>query len=364
MSNTSPNLRFMSQAVGFRGASPSRTLNEVWAISSQELSPIAVKQNALLMTLSDTDLPERRQAIWLSQALLEFQDLQPFILPENGPFLKMHYAFLESLAAVRSSVLVSLSSQVHAGLAVLRSGLELFVFHYWWQSHANHNANFQDIYAWLCGEKKTPPFRNVVEDVYKDLRLPSTASGSTELNEVYPQLCSYAHKPVIDECLVRIRGNNMAEPNLNELVYWFQLFVPTLNLMLDLAIANAPQALFPVDVYRKFGFNGPMGRLFDESNHIPVREALGVKRRDTYRAHYGDSESLRALLDSFDSRPNLTDAQVMETWPLEPIDDAHLDFEQRIFHRATQMKARLRAIIVGVTYSSQDAELFGDEYRQ
>lgn len=364
MSNTSPNLRFMGQAKGFRGANPSSTLNEVWAISSQELSPIAVKQNELLMALSDKDLPERRQAIWLSQALLEFQDLQPLILPENGPFLKVHYAFLESLAAVRSSVLVALGSHVHAGLAVLRSGLELFVFHYWWQNHANHNANFQDIYAWLCGEKNTPPFRNVVDDVYKDLRLPATASGRTELNEVYRQLCSYAHKPVMEECLVKIRGNNMPEPSLNELVYWLKLFVPTLNLMLDLAIANAPQALFPVDVCRKFGFNGPLGRLFDESNHIPVREALGVERRDTYRAHYGDSESLRALLDRFNARPNLTDAQIMESWPLEPIDDAHLGFEERTFHRETQMKARLRALMVGFTYSNPDLELLKNEDQQ
>ena len=361
MSNSCPNLRFMGHAAGFREPLPSLTLNEVWAISSQELSPIAIEQNSLLMIPSDTDLPERRHAIWLSQALLEFQDLQPIILTENQPFLKVHYAFLESLSAIRSSVLISLGGHAHAGLAILRSALELFVLHYWWQNRANHNTNYRYIYAWLYTEKGTPPFKNIADDVYKDLRLPPSGSGRTELNEVYRKLCSYTHKPTMDECLVRIRGNNIPQPSLNELIYWLQVFVPTLNLMLDLAIAYTPQALFPVDICRKFGFNQPIGRLFDESNHIPIREALGIERRDTYRTHYADSESLRKLLDWSNSHPNLTDDQIMESWFLEPIDDAHLDFEQRTFHRTTKLKAWLRALMVGFTYSNTDLKLFWNE---
>jgi len=54
-------------------------------------------------------------------------------------------------------------------------------------------------------------------------------------------------------------------------------------------------------------------------------------------------------LPAFAAQPDLTDAQILESWPYEPVDDAHLEFEQRLFQRATEIKARIRAMILGFT---------------
>ena len=66
------------------------------------------------------------------------------------------------------------------------------------------------------------------------------------------------HKPLLKETIATLRGGNQSAPSAPELVYWLDLFPASQLSALDIAMGNAPQAVFPLPVYRKFGGNAPM----------------------------------------------------------------------------------------------------------
>src|SRR4051794_150196 len=125
---------FQGHAAGFLKPKPNLSISEGWNIESHELSQHGggvVK----LLEAPESDLESTYEYLaWYSQAILEFQDLQPVILPKSGPFLHANFLFFQSLEALRQAVLTGLNGQVSASFAVLRSALENFIFHYWWRS--------------------------------------------------------------------------------------------------------------------------------------------------------------------------------------------------------------------------------------
>ena len=259
---------------------------------------------------------------------------------------------------MRSSILSALGGNLHAALAVLRSSVELFIYHYWWRNRLEEEKSFHAFYSWLNAEKASPPFKQILTDVYKKLDLPLEAYGKDDIYKGYKKLCSYVHKPTIQESVTRIRRSNSTIVSHDELYYWLNLLLQVQRPLLDLAIAHAPQALFPVAIYRKFGFNIPIGTLFDESNFIPVQEAIGPSKVLAYQEHYKRNRSVKELLHWVNNRTDLSDEEILNTWSDDPINDADLDFSERVFHRATMVKARMRALMVGFVYASMDAELF------
>jgi hypothetical protein len=157
-------LRFMSDAAVFLGPVDALTLEQVWSLDRDELSVRALR------TLDNLRVPEMssltRDIVWSGQALLEFQDLQPVVLPGSGRFLKVGYALFESLALFRSSVATMLNGHFHAALAALRPALELFLFHYWWRMRLDEADDYEPFYQWLVGDERAPKFARVADEVF------------------------------------------------------------------------------------------------------------------------------------------------------------------------------------------------------
>lgn len=340
-------MHFQAHAAGFLKSISNRSIQDVWNLQPGELSEHG---RSVLQLLEDSN-PKLRSSyhrlVWTGQAILEFQDLQPLILPERGPFLHLNFLFFQSLDALRQAVLTGLNGQTHASFAVLRSALENFLFHYWWRSLKSKTRTFEAYYSWLRGERgkmKVPPFARVIADTFNRLDLPPEATNLDSFNGVYSQLCSYAHKPLLAESLTTIRRGNLAGISPAETEYWLNLVNRTHRAMLDIAIGQAPQALFPIEIHRKFGFHTPVGALFDHSNFIPLKEALGAQLVSIYREHYEVRNPPEETLRWAESQTDLTDVEIFESWMGKPEpDDAHEPFEQRIFHRCTQIKAETRA---------------------
>jgi len=102
----------------------------------------------------------------------------------------------------------------------------------------------------------------------------------------------------------------------------------TQRVLLDIAVGNAPQALFPVEIHRKFGFSTSVGALFDHSNFIPLNEALGDDLITTYRKQYETRNPPADTLRWAESHEDLTDEEIFSSWTgkTEP-DDANLPVE-------------------------------------
>jgi hypothetical protein len=298
--------------------------------------------------LTDADPPETasaQAAAWASQALIEFQDLQMLLLPEAGRFLNTGYCFHEALAALRESVVAGLNGQVHAALAVLRSALELHCFHYWWREELWSAPTYERFYRWLETGEGGAGFSQVIAALFAQERLPPGATTETHVREIYRRLCSYSHKPLLDEAITPLRANDPTESGAPALFLWLSLLGAAQRAMLDLAIAKTPLAIFPLPLARKFGFNPPLGLFFDAANFAPLERALGSQVIATYRDHYRDRDPPQTQIEWFESRPERSEEEILASWTAKtPLPGAGRPFEERVILGYAVVKSEMRAL--------------------
>lgn len=350
-------MEFRSRVLTFRTRPALVPLRRVWEIENAELAPIGAGVLKHLENSSEPLQSVYRDICWQGQALLEFQDLQEMPFPKRGRFMNGGYLYCESLSVLRQVVTCGLNGQVHASLAALRSSLEALVYHYWWKRKLFGADDYQEFYDWLFGKGQGANFTRVRTDTLNDLERPPRAFIFDELDKVYAKLCCYAHKALIDETVVKIRGGNVPQPSDEEIVYWLSLLQTAQRCMLDIAVLSTPQAVFPVALYRKFGFNPPVGIFFDHWSGYAVEKALGDATYSAYRKHFRNLDPPRIQLEWYESHPDLTDEEVLATWQEETPDDDKTDFEERLLRRAAVMKAKMRALLWGFSYQRDTIEI-------
>jgi hypothetical protein len=221
-------------------------LQQVWQFDESELSPHAAVVLQELGTNNSLNEVAARAA-WLSLALLEFQDVQPVVMPQHGPFLNQNYLFHEALAALRESVLSGLNGLFHSSFAVLRSALELFISHYSWRNRLRGQESYEEFYRWLSGEdrRRSDGFGKSARETYAALSMPSTARDQAATGLIYAKLCSYAHKPILAEATTTLKGGNQPKTSLAAINYWQDLLTEVLECLLDFAIATTRKRSSP-----------------------------------------------------------------------------------------------------------------------
>ncbi len=319
-------------------------MRDVWGIERHELSEVGDHACRLLGSAGFPEEREWKNTVWSCQAILEFQDLQDVRLPVRGRFTQKNYLFFESIAVLREAILAGLNGCLHASFAALRSALELVTFHYWWKEKLRFEEDYERLYSWLDGKKDSPPFRGVINEIFRALEVPGVAIKKRDFENIYRRLCSYSHKPLIKEAVTAIRGTNLNVPNGPQTRYWVSLVHPTVRAILDVAVNNSPISLFPVALHRKFGFSPPVGVLFDQSNFLPLRKALGPDEINTLRSHYQKRDPPLSQLEWFESLPELDEQSIFDTWQQEEeVEDGNLPFEERVYRRYATIKAKSRA---------------------
>jgi hypothetical protein len=124
--------------------------------------------------------------------------------------------------------------------------------------------------------------------------------------------------------------------------------------MVDVAVLTSPSALFPVDLYHKFGFNPPFGVFLDSSGGHAIEKALG-QSFSTYRAHFEKLDPPATQMAWYKGLPDLTDEQVLATSDEEvTTDNLNYTMENRIAARACTLKAKMRAMLWSFAYYTID----------
>ena len=286
-------------------------------------------------------------------AIQEFQDLQ-FMELGKGPYPNQsNYLFFEGLLTLREAVAAGLNNLFHGSLTLLRRTLEVFLFDAWWKPRLRSDEDWLRFQGWLDETWRPPPFRNIADDVYGSLTFPGCAWNKTDAVDLYAELCNYAHKTLPHKSLARVRGSTRPahSPHLTEM--WLYALHALTAVVLDLLIAECPMSMFPVCVYRKFGFNPPVGIFFDRTNFIPLKRALGTVVT-AYKDFYQQHQEVRDLQHWFSAYPNLSNDEVLATWLKEPPlgeGESH-SVEKRIELRFTLLKAEIRALSWGFAYAS------------
>jgi hypothetical protein len=121
--------------------------------------------------------------------------------------------------------------------------------------------------------------------------------------------------------------------------------------MVDVAVLSSPLALFPVDLYRKFGFHPPVGVFLDLSSGFAVEKALGEAAFQAYRGHFQTLDPPASQMDWYNDLPDLKNQDLLATWQEEvPGDKPDHSLEEKIVLRACLLKAKMRAMLWGVSY--------------
>jgi len=337
----------------FRSEDVDLSMKDVWGIREGEVG----KEGSKILSKLESEYNLWNQIKWTCQAIIEFQDLQDFIIPHYGRVFKRNYLFIEGMFAIRECVLCGINGQFNASLAVLRSALEMTVCHYWYKERYFSKNSYEDFYSWLDGEKGGAPFRNMLKDTFKRIECPDSAVDQTHVENVYSKLCSYSHKPVLRESMVYRGRSNYRKKIIENYQYWMELVNSALWVILHVNIYWKPQCLFPVDITERFGFNPPVGMFFDRSNAVPLKKALGEVVAEKYRRFYQSSQDVADVLDFYNNYETISPKDVLSSWEDEKINDENDPIEARIETRMARTKAVARVLEISMIYGDADEEI-------
>jgi hypothetical protein len=330
-------------------------ITEAWGVDAEELTPRAI--GFLEGQKSYPDFQIRLfQLSCFGLAVQEFVDLQFINIKAEGPFVRANFLFFESLSSLREATVAGLNGHYSASLALLRTALQQMVFHYWWRERLLVNSDDSEFYRWLLGDSKSRPFGDVLDECYQHLSMPNSAANKTVAKNAYRRLCSYAHTPTIHESLLYAKRGLHTGLIDTPLEIWLSTTLEVHRCLLDLCIASDPQSLFPVSLTRKFGFNPPMGALFDHYNAIPLHMALGSRLLEEYETFYASHEHVAEMSAWYKGFRDMSDDEILDSWLENEPDDGHESVEKRILNRVMLMKANARLAHFALVFGSGGSE--------
>ena len=336
---------FFVTAKIYRHPDDAISLRDIWMIGDREMNKAAEVASGYL----ENDLADlHREVAWLMQAMIEFMDLINVTHPDRGQWQHKNYLYFEAISALREATVGILNGLPRASAGLLRSVLELFVFHCWWQTQISRTGSSIKFYDWLEGrrQKRMPRFKNVVRDNFKFLAIPADAEAMKQIEHTYGRLCSYVHAPLLEESVTTLAQGNYGHVSVRILKHCLVLARDALRVALEQLVHLYPQSLFPVDITKKFGFNPPVGMYFDQFNFVPLKAVFDAAQIEVYQVRVQDHDVVQAARQYYESQPDLTREQILETWDdniykgkitgdSATNDPIHLWFLAKVQHRAT-----------------------------
>lgn len=359
---------FEKQAVFVFSPDRPLSLREVWAIAAAELSPNAQAIQATLVGGDDQETINLHRAVaWACQAVLEFQDLQSLTLPvEGGRFSNQNYLFFEALSVLRESMVCGLNGSFHSSLSLLRTVQDLIIFHHYWRARFdNDTGEIEEFHRWLHAEQqsKQPTFKQAFNSCRDRLTTPDSWDILGDFYTSYQKLCAYVHKPLIYQSIVQQRGGNTDAADSGATKYWLRTCHDALLSMVGYLVAEYPATAFPVCIYRRFGFNIPVGAFFDEQNIIPVRVTIGEARYVEIAALHLTGTQCKELKHFYESQPELAPAEILATAGENMLIDESLPEEQQIIAAYCQAKLDVRVMSTMFSYSIFPMAVAGIAYK-
>ena len=284
------------------------------------------------------------------EAYSQFQDIMGIAIHGDNPIWNRHYCYFESLVYLRESVVSWLDKNFLAATVLLRPFLELAILHLYWFLRCETSKNgYDEFYLWLNDKKGKPPFKNQLDYVFANL--PSrgvVASKRTKqieqlLHDVYKSLSAYNHSPKIEESIVSLNGGLS-----NASLYSLFLYLSTLNILLRqitfLYVLTYPMAIFPVDRYKKWGMEGPLGLYFDFNNVAIITAYVGKDNVSKIRQEMAHLQAVKDRLEWFESLPDITPEEAEAGWQ-RFVEEGHANVEENDRRRRIAIhKAHSRAL--------------------
>lgn len=337
----------------FQGDPPEKALFEVLNIPESQLKSFAIE----LIKGAKEDENMKKTLNEFSQgisAYTQFQDILYITFRETDHEINRHYCYYESLVYLREIGACFLDKNYLAAFTLLRPFMELAILHLYWFMRCEEKG-YHPYYQWLNGTEEKPSFKHMFDYVFENLPTRDYVDSKRVshlreiLQKIYRMLCAYNHTPKIEESIVTLGGGQY---RLSLFTFFYFLFWANMLLrqLVYLYVLVYPMSLFPVEGYKKWGFNGPVGIFIDPVNFAHIRSFLGEKNLSRLQEQLEVFPQVQDLVDDFEQRPDLSEEEIEESWrKFESSLNNETDLSD-IIMRLARAKATMRAISWGLNY--------------
>ncbi len=301
----------------FRGPSGSETpdsILDVLELKADDLSQTAREALEALESSSAAgdDFSDLK---WKLTAFIHIQDVfdSPFFDSlDRDPLLmfQQYYFYYESLRILRESVLCGLNGFAVAANALLRPFLEFSLLQNYFYRTVAENGSFGELAQYFThgiAPKTSTVIRKAMpkDDFTSPIRFRVHAHlrglSESTLHPYHPDHSASQHKDAVHA------------HSFESLHFWYGT-----RLIVDAALwvyfVNFPLLFHPVDVMRKFGYNGPVGLFIDEYGGLCVRKSLGEDDYKKFLAYSTAQQRTKDCLAFYANHPDLTDAAIEAMW--------------------------------------------------
>jgi len=252
---------------------------------------------------------------WKVTALLHVQDVFDAILqaPEDDPHLwfEQYYFYYESRMLLAESFLCGLNGRYVAASAMLRPFLEFTVLQNYYYRRVQDAETYAPLQEYFGHGRRHPRWKQLLANALPDdafcepikFRLFTHLAGLSEssVHPYHPDFSPVQHRTTT-------HGHSF-----QGLHFW-----QTTRMVLEAGLwayyVNFPMLFQPVDIVRKFRYNGPVGVIADQHTGTAVKRSLPPAEYEAFKEYSSRQEKTAGVLQWVESRPDLTDEQIRATW--------------------------------------------------
>lgn len=224
-----------------------------------------------------------------------------------------HHAYFEATMTLGDSIAAGLAGHPRAAFALIRPFVELATAEVF-VNEPETEGRLHNFLAYLRGSGHRPRFAEMLKGIFAEDRFKALGSLRGQVESVYGAASAGIHIRSAEDAALDMRDGNQIRPTFPEVTFWLTCLGVATHRMLAMLTLRYPMVLFPVDVERTFGFNGPVGVIVDEVTSKAVAEGLGERHASALRAYLETDAQVTTTLEWFRSQPVLTDEEVEASW--------------------------------------------------
>jgi hypothetical protein len=250
---------------------------------------------------------------WKLTAFVDLQDIFDATILESGDlevWFQQYYFYYESSIILAEHVLSGLNGQYIASNALLRPFLEFTLLQNYYYRVSRNIGSYSPIEDYFR-RNRHPSWNTVLKKAIPDnpfcrpirFRLQTHLAGLSEssLHPYHPDFSPVQHR------------RSEHGHSLEGLFFWVNTaFI--LEAVLWSYYVNFPLLFHPVDILRKFGYNGPVGIIVDQQCADAVRRSVSAEDYLAFKEYSLRQDGTTSVLEWVASRPDLTEEQIKSSW--------------------------------------------------
>lgn len=263
--------------------------------------------------------------------------------------LQQHYFYYESKYNLTECIIAGLNGLHLASKQLLRNVIEFNLLQLHFSNECKRVQSYKPFKDYLDNHIQPATTKLIYNALPNDnFCKPIKKRIQLELKNLSNQY-SHAYEPGDSP-----KNSGVYSPgNVLESIYFWLHTSLVLDMVLWMYFVKYPMLFHPVDVVKKFGFNGPVGLFCSFSTNSIIKKALSSYDYEIFKKYAGEQEEIKDLLEYYNNSPDLTEEQIWATLTdeREPNDTYDTCY--------TKAMAKMRAMfeVIGVDVRKHDAKI-------